>query len=480
MAAAAGLLGWTAVLGLHHPEAAVAALGALLLGLIRVVLTHRENLALAASRREAITDELTGLANRRHLLRRIDEALEPAAAGEPAPAALMLIDLDRFKELNDSLGHQAGDQLLTAFAGRLRRAVDHAGLAARLGGDEFAVLLPGARRTDALDVAARVHRALARTFAVAGGDAHIAASVGIALALDRGDTPAALLRRADLAMYEAKRGATGTHVSTPADGGGSGPAARLRRAIEAGEMEMHYQPQGELPSGGVVGVEALIRWRHPERGLLVPAEFLPALRDAGLMRRLTHTVIAQALEQAGRWAAGGLVVPIAVNVSAEDMLDPGFAVEVEELLACSGVPADRLRIEISENAPMADLDLVRATVRRLRAAGVEVALDDFGAGYSALAYLRQLEFDELKLDRSLVAGIAGDADGTAIVGAVVELAHTLGLRVVAEGVEDAESWRLLATLGCDVGQGFYLGRPVAPEELAPWLAGRPLLMVRPG
>jgi diguanylate cyclase (GGDEF)-like protein len=474
MSASAVLLGWMALADPHHTQATVAALAALLLGLVRVLLTHRENLALAASRREAITDDLTGLANRRHLLRRLEDAIDPGVGGEPPPVALLLIDLDRFKELNDSRGHQAGDHVLTELGTRLRRLFEDEGLAARLGGDEFAIVLPGADREKALDAAARVHRALVPAFTVPAGHAGIGASIGVALAPMHGDSPSDLLRRADLAMYEAKRAGTGTQVSAPGDGNGSGPSARLRRALEIGEFELHFQPQADLATDRVSGVEALVRWRHPERGVLAPADFLPAVRDAGLTRRLTRVLLGQALEQAREWSDEGIWLPIAVNVAAEDVLDPRFPGEIEGLLAATGVAPELLRIEITESAPIADVVLVAATLRRLRATGVQVSLDDFGTGYSALAYLRQLDLDELKLDRALVADVHGDAAGAAVVRAAVELAHTLGLRVVAEGIEDAESWRLLGVLGCDAGQGFHLGRPMPAYELALWLARRPV------
>jgi diguanylate cyclase (GGDEF)-like protein len=455
-----------------HAASALPAVGALLLGLVRVVLTYRENLQLAASRREALTDDLTGIANRRHLLRELHAALTPSDDGTLAGSTLMLIDLDRFKDLNDTFGHAAGDDALAEVAARLRRAAGQA-LVARVGGDEFALLLEGTDRGAALDMAAAVQRGLLPPFAVGGRHGTIGASIGIAMAPDHAIHAADLLRCADVAMYEAKRAGAGTRVSSAAGAGAL--AAELRRALDGGELELHYQPQAEMESHRICGVEALVRWRHPQDGLLAPGAFLPAIREAGLSRRLTLQVLEAALAQARAWDAEEIDVPIAVNVSADDVLDPHFPAEVEQLIQEAGVAPQRLRLEITETAPVADLALAGTALRRLRAAGVAVALDDFGTGYSSLSYLRQLDLDELKIDRSFVAGATADPAAGAIVRATVDLAHTLGLRVVAEGIEDAHSWQLLEALGCDVAQGYLLARPMPADELTTWLRGRTLV-----
>jgi diguanylate cyclase (GGDEF)-like protein len=466
------VLAWGALSTTSHPEYALPAVAALLLGLVRAVLTHRENLQLAASRREALTDDLTGIANRRHLLRELQAVLTPTDGGAVAGSTLMLIDLDRFKDLNDTFGHAAGDAALTEVAARLRHAAGHA-LVARVGGDEFALLLDGTDRSAALDMAAAVQRSLLPPFAVGGRHGTIGASIGIAMAPEHAAQPADLMRCADVAMYEAKRAGAGTRVSSSTGAGSL--AVELRRALDGGELELHYQPQAEMASHRICGVEALVRWRHPQQGLLAPGAFLPAIREAGLSRRLTLQVLEVALAQARAWDEHQIHVPIAVNVSADDVLDPHFPAEVEQLIQEAGVAPQRLRLEITETAPVADLALAGTALRRLRAAGVAVALDDFGTGYSSLAYLKQLDLDELKIDRSFVTGITADPAGGAIVRATVALAHTLGLRVVAEGIEDAQSWRMLETLGCDVAQGYLLARPMPADELTTWLRGRTLV-----
>jgi diguanylate cyclase len=466
MAGALSLLGSWAILPGAHFAAAIPAYAAALLGLGRTMLTVRENLQLVESRREALTDELTGLANRRRLLRALDAAL--AAPG--GACTLMLVDLDGFKALNDSLGHAAGDRVLAVVGARLRRAVGESGLVARLGGDEFAVLLAGPG--DAEPVAQALHAAIARPLPLAGGPA-VGASIGLASAPAHGDHPSTLLREADLAMYAAKRTGAATAVAQRAPAGTMAP--ELRRALDHGELELYVQPQARLADHAVGGVEALIRWRHPERGLLAPAAFLTAVREAGLMRRLTGRVLEAALHHARAWAQDGTPIPISVNVSAEDVLDPDFPGHVRRLLDDAGLPPALLRLEITETALMADPERANDGLAALRRAGVEVGLDDFGTGYSSLAALRWLELDELKIDRSFVRELAGGGPDASIVRATLALARTFGLRVVAEGIEDEATWDALARLGCDVGQGYWLARPMPADELPRWLVARALV-----
>jgi diguanylate cyclase (GGDEF)-like protein len=466
MAAAIALLGAWAILPGAHAASAAPAFAAALLGLVRTVLTVRENIELFQSRREALTDELTGLANRRRLLR----ALEVALSAPGGACSLMLVDLDGFKALNDSLGHAAGDRVLAVVGARLRRAVGESGLVARLGGDEFAVLLVG--RGDAEPVAQVLHAAIGRPLPMAGHPA-VGASIGIASAPEHGDHPAILLREADLAMYSAKR----TDVATAVARRPPAPtmAPDLRRALEHGELELHVQPQARLRDHVVTGVEALIRWRHPERGLLPPAAFLSVVEEAGLMRRLTAYVLDAAVAHARAWAGDGMPVPIAVNVSAEDVLDPDFPGHVRRRLAEAGLAPELLRLEITETALMADPERANEGLAALRRAGVQVALDDFGTGYSSLAALRWLELDELKIDRSFVRELAAGGPDAAIVRATLALARTFGLRVVAEGIEDEATWDALVQLGCDVAQGYWLARPMPADELPRWLVARALV-----
>ncbi|MFI6489697.1 putative bifunctional diguanylate cyclase/phosphodiesterase [Streptomyces sp. NPDC050564] len=424
---------------------------------------------------EQLRDPLTGLPNRQWLLERTWTALDDAER-IGARSALMLIDLDRFRSVNDTLGHLAGDRLLLQIADRLRLALPRGAEAARLGGDEFAVLLPVAdSTTSATRVARSLVAALGSPLDLDGLTLVLEASAGLAVFPDHALDAEGLLRRADVAMYQAKRDRTGVEVyeskrdsNTPDRLGLLGD---LRRALDAGDVELHYQPKVRF-DGQVAGLEALVRWVHPERGKVPPDEFIAIAESSGLMPHLTEYVLETALGQVARWRAQGLYVPVAVNVSPRDVHTPGFAGAVAARLARHGVPAGALQLEITEHVLLEDPQRAADTLAGLTGHGVKMSLDDFGTGYSSLVHLRRLPVSELKIDRSFVARLAVDTEDAEIVRCTVDLAHSLGLLVVAEGVEDDETWERLRDLGCDAVQGWLVAAAMPAEETTAWLRAR--------
>ncbi|MFJ2827244.1 putative bifunctional diguanylate cyclase/phosphodiesterase [Streptomyces sp. NPDC087263] len=424
---------------------------------------------------EQLRDPLTGLPNRQWLLERTWTALDEAER-IGARSALMLIDLDRFRSVNDTLGHLAGDRLLLQIADRLRLNLPRGAEAARLGGDEFAVLLPIAdSTTSATRVARNLVAALGSSLDLDGLSLVLEASAGLAVFPDHALDAEGLLRRADVAMYQAKRDRTGVEVyeskrdsNTPDRLGLLGD---LRRALDAGDVELHYQPKVRF-DGQVAGLEALVRWVHPERGRVAPDEFIAIAESSGLMPHLTEYVLETALAQVARWRAQGLYVPVAVNVSPRDVHTPGFAGSVAARLARHGVPAGSLQLEITEHVLLEDPQRAADTLAALTAHGVKMSLDDFGTGYSSLVHLRRLPVSELKIDRSFVARLAVDNEDAEIVRCTIDLAHSLGLLVVAEGVEDDETWERLRDLGCDAVQGWLVAAAMPPEDTTAWLLAR--------
>ncbi|MFD3928021.1 putative bifunctional diguanylate cyclase/phosphodiesterase [Streptomyces sp. NPDC058614] len=424
---------------------------------------------------EQLRDPLTGLPNRQWLLERTWTALDDAER-IGARSALMLIDLDRFRSVNDTLGHLAGDRLLLQIADRLRLNLPRGAEAARLGGDEFAVLLPIAdSTTSATRVARNLVAALGSSLDLDGLSLVLEASAGLAVFPDHALDAEGLLRRADVAMYQAKRDRTGVEVyeskrdsNTPDRLGLLGD---LRRALDAGDVELHYQPKVRF-DGQVAGLEALVRWVHPERGRVAPDEFIAIAESSGLMPHLTEYVLETALAQVARWRAQGLHVPVAVNVSPRDVHTPGFAGSVAARLARHGVPAGSLQLEITEHVLLEDPQRAADTLAGLTGHGVKMSLDDFGTGYSSLVHLRRLPVSELKIDRSFVAKLAVDNEDAEIVRCTIDLAHSLGLLVVAEGVEDDETWERLRDLGCDAVQGWLVAAAMPPEDTTAWLLAR--------
>jgi diguanylate cyclase (GGDEF)-like protein len=476
------LAGGLMVLDHWHPTSDVAALlgaAALVAVGVRSLLTMRELRQLALSRREALTDELTGLPNRRALLR---SAAEACAQPEPR-AALLLCDLDGFKEFNDTLGHEAGDELLREAGLRIGRVIGADGMTARLGGDEFAVLAPGAGREAAIELAERLRRELVLPLPVAGIAARLDASVGVALLPIHSRAAAGLLRRADVAMYQAKATRSGVEVYDAARDIHSRErlvlAGELRDAVEHSRLEVHFQPKVEVDGGRVVGAEALVRWPHAERGMLYPDAFLAAAEQAGLMRQLTLVVLDRALAACGRWTLAGRQLGVAVNLSASNLLDASLPDEVAYLLGRHGVAPEQLTLEVTEGTILANPTAsgeVLAAVRRL---GVAVSLDDFGTGHSSLSHVKRLPVDELKIDRSFVKDLMADSTDLAIVASIVRLAHALGMIVTAEGVECEEALEVLAAEGCELAQGYLFSRPLPEAEFGFWLAGRALTEPRP-
>jgi diguanylate cyclase len=440
----------------------------LLVAAARTLVAFRQLVRMADLRRQATTDYLTGLPNRRALY--IQAGVRMAEPG--SRQALLMLDLDRFKEVNDSLGHQAGDELLIQVGARLSEHLRDEDLLVRLGGDEFAVLLEDAGRDLAAVVAVNLCEALAKPFGLQEIPVHSAVSIGIALFPDDGDDLNTLLRKADIAMYKAKTPGNGHHVYGSADDTDFATRLQtvdeLRTALTDDQLVVYYQPKISLATGEVHGVEALVRWDHPTRGLLYPGGFLDLVEEAKLMRSMTRVVLEIALDQAAVWLAAGRQLTVAVNLSASSLVDTNLPDEVAAMLAARDLPPRALQLEITEEFLMADRDRARNILSRLRHHGVQISIDDFGTGYSSLAYLRDLPVDELKLDRSFVFPMTDDARAAALVASTAGLAHSLGLRMVAEGVETRAAYLELARLGCDQAQGYYISRPVPAAELDHW------------
>ena len=478
-------IGWVFLSGLiatldtflHLPEAiSWLAFATLTVGTLRMVLAFVELRSLAESRLEARTDPLTGLPNRRALYEAAEGLLRPSAT-TVGRLALLILDLDRFKEVNDSLGHHMGDQLLSQIGPRIQGVLRAGDVLARLGGDEFALLLPGADAADAQAVAGRVLDALRQPFQLDQMGLHIDASIGIALSPEHPIDVNGLLQRADIALYQAKaqRGTHATYDLSTTDPSRDRlqTIEELRVAVVSDNIVLHYQPKATLPAGAVHSVEALVRWWHPERGLRYPDSFLPLVEQAGLMHALTDRVLGLALDQVLVWRAEGLpALRVAVNLSASSIVDAGLPNRVAAALATRGLPGQVLSLEITEQFLMADRVRARQVLSELRGYGVQISIDDFGTGYSSLAYLRDLPIDELKLDRAFVAPLVDDARAANLVRSTIGLSHALGLRMVAEGVEDQATWDELVRYGCDELQGYHLARPMPGAQLSHWLAER--------
>jgi diguanylate cyclase (GGDEF)-like protein/PAS domain S-box-containing protein len=427
----------------------------------------------AALEHQALHDALTDLPNRTLLHDRLQQALL-SAHRDGEPVALMVMDLDRFKEVNDSLGHHFGDVLLQQVALRLRHELRESDTVARLGGDEFAMVLPGVGDEAAAAHSARkILAALEAPFEVDVEKIHVGASIGISVFPHHGEDPDTLLRRADIAMYVAKRAASGYAIYTLEDDKSSRSRlaliGELRHGIERDELVLHYQPKLDLASNRIAGVEALVRWHHPGRGLLPPDQFIPLAEDTGLIRPLGMWVLEAAIRQSRDWAAQGIELPVAVNLSVRNLHDPALPELVGALLRKYRVDADRLRVEITESALMADPERAVLILTGLAEMGVRLTIDDFGTGYSSLAYLRRLPVDEIKIDKSFVLEMTAAENAAVIVRSTIDLGHNLGLSVVAEGVENQETWQMLAASSCDQVQGYGLSRPLPATDLAAWV-----------
>jgi diguanylate cyclase (GGDEF)-like protein/PAS domain S-box-containing protein len=425
---------------------------------------------------QALHDGLTGLANRTLFRDRIELAIK-AARRDGKHLAVALMDLDRFKEVNDSLGHAAGDALLVELGQRLQGSLRDSDTVARLGGDEFGLLLPGVDLPkDVLVAIERVRTAIARPAVVEGLPLVVEGSIGIAVFPDDGDDVETLVQRADVAMYHAKEKNAGYAFYDAScarhDPGRLTLVGELRRALERHELVLHYQPKAFLADGSIRSVEALVRWQHPERGLVPPDDFIPLVQQTGLIQPLTRYVIDAALRQARAWTEQGWDLAVAVNLSTRNLLDAEFPDQVAALLARHRVASRHLELEITESTMLEDPPRTRAILERLSNMGIRLSIDDFGTGYSSLAYLKRLPVDEIKIDRSFVMNMDSSEDDATIVRSTIDLGRNLGLEVVAEGVETGPIWDRLTALGCTVAQGYFLSPPVPADELTPWLERR--------
>jgi diguanylate cyclase (GGDEF)-like protein/PAS domain S-box-containing protein len=430
----------------------------------------------ALNEHQALHDALTGLANRTLLRNRIDHAVK-ARRRTDARAAVLVMDLDGFKEINDSLGHAAGDELLVELGRRLKAALRTSDTVARLGGDEFGVLLPQASvPDDVLRAVERMQGAIETPITLQGLSLSLEASIGIALYPDDGKDVETLLRCADGAMYHAKAEKSGwafyqsSHVRQ--DTVRLTLMGDLRRALDQHELVLYYQPKAVLADGEVHAVEALLRWNHPVRGLVPPDDFIPMVQQTGLIKPLTLYVIDEALRQCRSWQDDGLRLAIAVNLSARNLVDAEFPTQVAGLLERWNVEPALLEFEITESAMLADPTRTKLILEHLSAMGIRLSIDDFGTGYSSLAYLKRLPVSEIKVDRSFVMNMDENEDDATIVRSTIDLGRNLGLDVVAEGVESEQVWNRLKALGCTAAQGYYLSRAVPAPELQAWLVKR--------
>ena len=446
---------------------------ALIMAAVRTQLAFRKLVSMADLQSQALTDDLTGLPNRRALYATVPLRL---AASTDRPSALLLLDLDRFKEVNDSLGHNVGDRLLVHVGRRLAEQLGADDLLARLGGDEFALLLGDAGPEDAAAMADKLRAALAEPFTLEGIALQANVSIGIALYPHHGLDLTGLLRKADMAMYVAKSTRAGHQIYVSANDSRGDERLRtlqeLRVALRDDELTLHYQPKIDLATGEVRGVEALVRWNHPRRGLLHPDQFLTLVEEAGMMHDMTQVVLGKALDQAAIWQTQGRPVTVAVNLSASSLIDASLPARIGAMIADRALSASALLLEITEDFLMADRDRAHGILTLLRESGIQIAIDDFGTGYSSLSYLRDLPIDEIKLDRSFVLPMADNTRAATLVASTIALAHGLGMRIVAEGVEVEDAYLDLARLGCDQAQGYFISRPLPAAALDAWFTER--------
>jgi diguanylate cyclase (GGDEF)-like protein len=426
--------------------------------------------------RLAYYDPLTGLPNRTLLAERLGEAIR-AGRETNSPLALLLLDLDRFKDINDTLGHENGNHLLQQVAQRLQEALPQADTLARLGGDEFAAILRGTDAGRALTATHAILRALEQPFTLEGLSLDVRASIGVAVYPGHGEDATILLQRADVAMYLAKGGHDGYAIYS-AERDQYNPRrlaliGNLRQALTRDEFTLHYQPEIELPARRVCGLEALIRWRHPKHGMVPPDQFIPLAEHTGLIKPLTLWVLQEALREFHGRYWEGLRLRMSVNLSARNLADPQLLDQVAWLMETWGIPPDSLVIEITESTLMADPKAARDRLLQLRNMGLQLSIDDFGTGYSSLSYLKTMPANEIKIDKSFIIGGMRDQKDVALVRSTIELGHSLGFKVMAEGVENEETLDRLIEFGCDLAQGYHISRPLPADALTAWLKTSP-------
>jgi diguanylate cyclase (GGDEF)-like protein/PAS domain S-box-containing protein len=424
--------------------------------------------------RQALHDDLTGLPNWGLLEDRLQQTLFSSTRRQEH-TALMILDLDRFKDVNDTYGHNVGDEILRSVGDRVLRQVRKSDTVARIGGDEYAVLLPAVGgEIEASRIAKKILTAFETPIEVRGSVFDVTPSIGIALFPQHGDDAESLHRRADIAMYVAKESMSGYAIySEKTDRHRTGHLAmaqELRSAIDKDELVLHYQPKAHLRTGLVTHVEALVRWRHPEKGMISPAHFIPLAERTGLIKPMTDKILDIALRQCREWRQLGTPMSVAVNLSTRTLQESFLADLVLSLLEKWEVDPSYLKLEITESSVLSDPDRVIDILESLQRKGVHFSLDDFGTGYSSLSYLRKLPVDEIKIDQSFVRDMVHNESDGEIVSATINLAHNLGRQVVAEGIEDRPTWDMLRELGCDLGQGYYLSKPLAPDALSRWLS----------
>jgi diguanylate cyclase (GGDEF)-like protein/PAS domain S-box-containing protein len=428
----------------------------------------------ASLRHQAMHDGLTALPNRLLFIEALEEAIAKAGEQKGMMVALMLMDLDRFKDVNDTFGHQFGDALLKQVAFRLQNQKAEGDVIARLGGDEFAVLVPALADQQAAAYAARqILSTLEQPFVIERQVLEVGGSIGIALFPEHGPDGRTLLRRADVAMYAAKQKQSGYsfHQEDREERHGDelSLVVELRTAIERGELTPYYQPKLHMRTGIMTRVEVLLRWDHPVRGQLPPTSFIPIAERTGLIRSVTDVMLNKALAQCRAWQDAGAPIHIAVNISARSLLDQALPGKIQAALERWSIDPRFLKIEITESSIMADPSHALAILSMLQSMGVRLSVDDFGTGYSSLTHLRELPIDEVKIDKSFVQGMSTSDADAAIVRTIIDLGHNLGKQVCAEGVEDQVTWNMLRDLGCDLAQGFWMARPMPAHELMEWL-----------
>jgi diguanylate cyclase (GGDEF)-like protein len=440
--------------------------------------TTDEKRMLQKLRTLATTDSLTGLPNRSLFEDRFKQAIH-AAARRNHEVVLVMIDIDHFKKINDTLGHPAGDQVLTLLGQRLGALLRATDTVARLGGDEFAVLMPDVShgRKTAAQFLKKMLKSLSAPFQLGDHELFVRTGIGVAVCPEHGDDVDTLMRNADIALYATKNSDVDylffDNASTTKGSRATNLSADLRKAIKGQELLLHYQPQIDVRRRTIVGVEALVRWSHPHLGLLMPEKFLPAAERSGFIRTVTYWVLEDALRQCSRWQRLGWRLRVTVNVSARALRDPNFVERTCEILKGLGVPASVLEIEVTENTVMSDVEHVRDVLAQLAKYGVRIAIDDFGTGFSSLALLDELSVDTLKIDKSFVQIMTADKHARNVARSAVNLGHDLGCTLVAEGVENRDTWEMLSALGCDNAQGFLVSKPLLPEALDGWLIKSP-------